>query len=108
MRKLLLLYAMLMVVVSLSAQQFGGNPPSLKWRQINTDTGNLTEIPKAQRRLLVKALNHSIEAHSNAKAGMRAAYASVDTPSNRLRKAFGVHYATVSRVVNKIESAENT
>ena len=25
----------------LSAQQFGGNPPSLKWRQINTDTARI-------------------------------------------------------------------
>ncbi|HLI93942.1 MAG TPA: hypothetical protein VKU83_10045, partial [Puia sp.] len=27
--------------LGLSAQQFGGNPPSLKWRQINTDTARI-------------------------------------------------------------------
>ncbi|MBA4168339.1 MAG: hypothetical protein H0X41_12500, partial [Chitinophagaceae bacterium] len=25
----------------LQAQQFGGNPPSLKWNQINTDTARI-------------------------------------------------------------------
>lgn len=30
--------AFLLSSFSLSAQQFGGNPPSLKWQQINTDT----------------------------------------------------------------------
>jgi hypothetical protein len=29
---------LLLVPTTLFAQQFGGNPPSLKWRQINTDT----------------------------------------------------------------------
>lgn len=28
----------LLFAVSLKAQQFGGNPPSIKWKQINTDT----------------------------------------------------------------------
>ncbi|HVI47385.1 MAG TPA: hypothetical protein VM802_21075 [Chitinophaga sp.] len=33
-----LLWFTLLLPVTLSAQQFGGNPPSLKWQQINTDT----------------------------------------------------------------------
>ena len=36
--KTLLLFALLILSSSLVAQQFGGNPPSLKWRQIDTDT----------------------------------------------------------------------
>src|SRR6201994_342844 len=31
----------LLLSVGLHAQQFGGNPPSLKWRQINTDTARI-------------------------------------------------------------------
>nr|HPN59267.1 hypothetical protein [Chitinophagaceae bacterium] len=38
MRKLFLLSVLYLYTISLLAQQFGGNPPSLKWRQINTDT----------------------------------------------------------------------
>jgi hypothetical protein len=30
-----------LISTGLSAQQFGGNPPSLKWRQINTDTARI-------------------------------------------------------------------
>jgi hypothetical protein len=32
---------LLFVTTGLSAQQFGGNPPSLKWQQINTDTARI-------------------------------------------------------------------
>ncbi|WP_160715673.1 hypothetical protein [Chitinophaga solisilvae] len=33
-----LCWLLLLLPLSLSAQRFGGNPPSLKWQQINTDT----------------------------------------------------------------------
>ncbi|WP_147243504.1 TolB-like translocation protein [Chitinophaga flava] len=33
-----LLLCLLLLSTSVAAQQFGGNPPSLKWQQINTDT----------------------------------------------------------------------
>src|SRR6201996_6152349 len=32
---------LLLISIRLSAQQFGGNPPSLKWRQLNTDTARI-------------------------------------------------------------------
>ncbi len=32
---------LLFITIRLPAQQFGGNPPSLKWRQINTDTARI-------------------------------------------------------------------
>ncbi len=41
MRKLLLLTVLFLSGSLLFAQQFGGNPPSLKWRQINTDTARI-------------------------------------------------------------------
>src|SRR5690606_24480689 len=38
-----LLFAILLIFGSTTiiAQQFGGNPPSLKWKQINTDTARI-------------------------------------------------------------------
>ncbi|PSL48101.1 hypothetical protein CLV51_102963 [Chitinophaga niastensis] len=38
MRIILAIIFLFFFSLSLSAQQFGGNPPSLKWQQINTDT----------------------------------------------------------------------
>lgn len=77
-------------------------------RQITAETGNLAEIPKAQRRPLAKPLNHYVEAYPNAKEGMKTAYETGDYTLQQIAHAFGVHYSTVSRVVNKIDSAENT
>lgn len=41
MRKLFLLFLTLFTGTLLYGQEFGGNPPSLKWRQINTDTARI-------------------------------------------------------------------
>jgi hypothetical protein len=38
MRKLVLLYLSFFATCSVFSQQFGGNPPSQKWKQINTDS----------------------------------------------------------------------
>ena len=38
MRKLVITGCFLLVVVAVFSQQFGGHPPSQKWKQINTDT----------------------------------------------------------------------
>ena len=40
-RRLHLLLAAVLLSTSLCAQVFGGNPPSLKWRQLNTDTARI-------------------------------------------------------------------
>ncbi len=40
MRKLIMLY-LLIISFSSFSQEFGGNPPSLKWKQINTDTARI-------------------------------------------------------------------
>ena len=40
-RRLSLLLFVLLLTTGLSAQQFGGNPPSLHWQQINTDTARI-------------------------------------------------------------------
>src|SRR6476469_3633058 len=38
MKKLICLYLFLVTVASSQAQEFGGNPPSTRWKQVNTDT----------------------------------------------------------------------
>ncbi|HVS96695.1 MAG TPA: hypothetical protein VHE54_09410, partial [Puia sp.] len=39
--RLLFIIASLLLSTGISAQVFGGNPPSLKWRQLNTDTARI-------------------------------------------------------------------
>src|SRR5438045_7314656 len=41
MMKVLLIGCLLLVAGWLRAQVFGGNPPSIHWRQINTDTARI-------------------------------------------------------------------
>ncbi len=41
MRKLLLSYFLFLISYFSFSQQFGGNPPSLKWKQINTDSARI-------------------------------------------------------------------
>ena len=69
--------------------------------QIQVESGDLKEIPKAQRRPLGKSLNDYVETFGNAKEGMKKAYASGDYTMQQIADAFNVHYSTVSRVVNK-------
>lgn len=41
MRRVLVVCCLVIVSVCINAQEFGGNPPSVKWRQINTDTARI-------------------------------------------------------------------
>jgi putative transposase len=69
--------------------------------QIQAGLGDLKEIPKAQRRAPGKPLSHYIANFPDAKEGMKEAYASGDYTLLQIADAFGVHYSTVSRAVNK-------
>jgi putative transposase len=69
--------------------------------QIQAGLGDLKEIPKAQRRAPGKPLSHYIANIPDAKEGMKEAYASGDYTLLQIADAFGVHYSTVSRAVNK-------
>ena len=40
-KPILLICLRLVLLNGLFAQQFGGNPPSLKWKQINTDSARI-------------------------------------------------------------------
>ena len=66
MRRLLSFIFFILQFTFLSAQQFGGNPPSLKWKQLNSDTARII-YPEgldstAQR---VAAIVHFLAAKNN-------------------------------------------
>ena len=60
-----------------------------------------TEIPRLQRRLMAKTLDYYRDSFDDKKQGMLAAYATGDFTLLQVADAFGVHYATVSRAVNR-------
>jgi len=61
--KAVLLFFLLAIVINSSAQQFGGNPPSLKWKQINTDT-NRVIFPDGLQKLAneIATISHKLGA----------------------------------------------
>jgi putative transposase len=69
--------------------------------QIQTESGDLKEIPKVQRKPVGRPLSGYVEAFPDVKDGMRKAYESGDYTMRQIADAFGVHYSTVSRAVNK-------
>ncbi|MBN9380400.1 MAG: hypothetical protein J0H74_06525 [Chitinophagaceae bacterium] len=63
-RRLPVLFFVLLLTTGLSAQQFGGNPPSLHWQQINTDTARIIfpkglESPARQVAAIVHTLSRT-------------------------------------------------
>lgn len=68
--------------------------------QISSTTVDDQEIPKSQRRPIAKPINHYVENYANAKAGILEAYKTGDYTMQQIANAFGIHYSTVSRVIN--------
>lgn len=60
------------------------------------------EIPRIQRRALSKSLDFYLQNFDDRNEGMAAAYATGDYTLQSIADAFGVHYATVSRAVNRV------
>ena len=85
----------------LSGQVFLGSEKFIKRMQRLTDKTTIGEIPRAQRRPLVKPLDYYQNKHGDVKAAMVAAYASGDYSMQAIADFFRVHYATVSRAVNQ-------
>ena len=87
----------------LKSQIFLGNKAFVEKMQsrIKTGTNDLTEIPRAQRRSIGRPLIFYIENYTSAKEGMKKAYETGDYTMQEIAIAFGVHYSTVSRAVNK-------
>ena len=61
----------------------------------------LDEIPRAQRRLLAKALKEYVTDFADRKEGMAKAYLSGAYTMKEIAQQFGVHYSTVSRAVKE-------
>lgn len=61
------------------------------------------EIPRAQRRPPAKSLARYRDGAPDRNAGIRAAYATGDYTLQQIGRCFGVHYATVSRIVKREE-----
>ena len=87
----------------LNNQIFLGNQDFVTTLQgrIKDEPNKLKEIPKAQRRPLGQPLHFYVEAFPDAKEGMRKAYETGDYTMQKIADAFGVHYSTVSRAINK-------
>ncbi|WP_238527270.1 transposase [Methylomonas methanica] len=84
-------------------QIFLGDKPFVEklQRQINAESQDLKEIPKAQRRALGRPLSDYVETIPDTKQGITQAYESGDYTMQQIADAFGVHYSTVSRAVKK-------
>ena len=87
----------------LRGQIYLGGDAFIAGMQANLEdgAGARREIPRMQRRALAKSLTFYRETFEDAKSGMMAAYATGDYTLQQVADAFGVHYATVSRAVNR-------
>lgn len=87
----------------LSGQVYLGSERFLKRMQRRAESAAIGEIPRAQRRPAAKPLEYYQSRHRDPKAAMCAAYAAGDYTLQAIADHFGVHYATVSRAVNRGE-----
>jgi putative transposase len=62
---------------------------------------NISEIPRAQRRAKAKPLSY-YSSFNDRNAGIAAAYQTGDYTMKAIADEFGLHYATVSRIVKKV------
>lgn len=87
----------------LKGQVFLGTDTFVDRMQGLTEKIAISEIPRSQRRPIAKPLAGYREAYSDTKLSMAQAYTSGDYTMREIADFFGVHYATVSRAVNKHE-----
>jgi hypothetical protein len=72
MRRALFLLAFVFFSTILFSQQFGGNPPSLKWKQINTDTARIIfPVGLDSQATRVASIVHNLAANSSLTLGSR-------------------------------------
>lgn len=65
------------------------------------EPNKLKKISKAQRRPLGQALNVYVDAFPSSKEGTKKANETGDHTMQQIADAFGVHYSTVIRAINK-------
>ncbi|MDD1622053.1 MAG: transposase [Methylococcaceae bacterium] len=69
--------------------------------QISSTAADNREIPKSQRRSIARPINHYVENYADAKIGIKEAYKTGDYTMQQIAQAFGIHYSTVSRIINR-------
>ena len=74
--------------------------------EISADLANHREIPKSQRRVAGKPIQHYVENYSDAGSGIYEAYKTGDFTQQQIADAFGVHYSTVSRAIKRCKMNE--
>ena len=90
---------------SLQGQIFLGSQTFVdRMQQLAAERGDLTGIPRAQRRPLAPPLSEYGDTMVDKKMAMAAAYASGDYTMQEIAVYFRVHYATVSRAVKRAET----
>ena len=91
---------------SLRNQIYLGSERFVERMQKHIAEGDLSEIPRAQRRQ-AKELDYYRARYADRHMGMALAYLSGDFSMKAIAERFGVHYATVSRAVKKHEAPKN-
>lgn len=71
-----------------------------------TTQDNLSEVPRLQRRSVVKLLDYYKNRYRDIHQGMVLAYLSGNYSMSAIADAFGVHYSMVSRAVKAYEYNE--
>ena len=91
----------------LQAQVYLGSEQFIQKMQTEVDKKpTLTEIPRAQRRALARALSDYAKAHKRDDA-IALAYLSGQHTMAKIAEHFGVHYTTVSRLVKAYEAGDS-
>lgn len=87
----------------LKSQIYLGSERFVERMQKQLPEGDLTEVPRAQRRPLAKPLENYQRRYANPREAMARAYLTGDYTLKAIADHFGVHYATVSRAVKTFE-----
>ncbi|MDP1950443.1 MAG: addiction module toxin RelE, partial [Nitrosomonas sp.] len=88
---------------SLRGQIYLGSETFVNKMQLHMKSDqNISEIPRAQRRPMAKPLSH-YSSFSDRNEGIVTAYQTGDYTMKQIADEFGLHYATVSRVIKKAE-----
>ena len=89
------------VWVDLRGQIYLGKEEFVKTMQQHMQSDkNISEIPRAQRRAAARPLSY-YSSFANRNTGIAAAYQTSDYSMKAIADEFGLHYATVSRIIKK-------
>lgn len=75
-----------------------------RMQRVAVDQAEIGEIPRQQRRAIAKPLAHYAKREPSRDAAIVAAYATGDYTMQEIAEHYGIHYATVSRIIRKSEN----